>query len=207
MHGFRDAEEDRAMRAFFEAGNAHTLRTLQSAYAPPASAAPAADPLAPVLVEQLVEAPRETVWTAYATSAGWERFFGVKARIGALPGEPFEIEFAADAPAGERGSEGCVVLSSIPGELHSHTWNAPPSLPRARALRTWVVVELEELAPARTLLRARHLGFAELAAAHPEAAEELAAARAYFARAGAKVHAALAAHHAPPAAGGAQRSR
>ncbi|MEW6365102.1 MAG: SRPBCC domain-containing protein [Acidobacteriota bacterium] len=89
-------------------------------------------------------ADRETVWRMFATSQG-SKAFCVQAGMGSLPGEPFEVFFNPEARQGERGSEGCRILSLIPNELLSYTWNAPPEFPFARGLHTWIVVTFESL--------------------------------------------------------------
>jgi uncharacterized protein YndB with AHSA1/START domain len=204
MLGWSADAESQAMRAFFASGNEWTLRKLASAWDP--SAAPkaearahAVDPLAPVELEAVVAATRSDVWRAWTTAGGWKDFFGAEARIGARPLEALEILFFPSAPAGQRGVEDCRVLSFVPEEMFSFTWSAPPKFPRARAERTWVVVELESLAPATTRLRLRHLGFAEQAAAHPGDAKEWQEVRAYFTSAWPRVLGALTERFAAPA--------
>jgi uncharacterized protein YndB with AHSA1/START domain len=60
------------------------------------------------------------------------------------PGGPFEVYFGSEAPEGQRGSEGCRVLSFVPSRMLSFTWNAPPQFPNARKeLAQWVVIFLE----------------------------------------------------------------
>ena len=42
-------------------------------------------------------------------------------------GGPFELYFGGpDVPHDQRGSNGCQVLTYVPGEMLSFTWNAPP---------------------------------------------------------------------------------
>jgi uncharacterized protein YndB with AHSA1/START domain len=189
MLGFTQDEQSRAMRDFFETGNAWTLKTLQSGFsaekAPPVQAAhgAAATALSPIHTEVIVNAPREDVWRAYTTAQGWNEFFGSEAKVGALPGEPFEIYFDPSAPAGERGSETCTILSLIPGEMFSYTWNAPPQFAHARPLHTWVVVRFESLSATTTKVTAAHHGFEQRAEANPDHAEEWKQVRAYFAQA------------------------
>jgi uncharacterized protein YndB with AHSA1/START domain len=208
MLGYDDTAESQAMRAFFATGNAWTLQKLQStcgaAVAPAPADAHASAPLAPVVLETIVSAAREDVWRALTTAEGWRSFFGAEATIGSMPGDPFEILFDPKAPSGARGSEGCTLLSSIPGEMVSFTWNAPPQFARARAERTWVVVDLAALSGTTTRVRLRHVGFDAQAGAHPAAAREWEEVRAYFAAAWPKVLGALAGHFATPVAAAAK---
>jgi uncharacterized protein YndB with AHSA1/START domain len=182
MVGYGNDEESQKMRAFFAAGNAYVLKTLQSKFEPgkaPAGAAHAESSLGVIDLTRIVHAERKDVWESFTTAAGWKQFFGVEANIGRLPGDPFEIYLWPEGEA--RGSEGCRILSMVPGEMISFQWNAPADLPVARANPTWVVVTFESLAPGVTSVRLRHFGFAEQAAAHPSAAWQFEAARAHFA--------------------------
>lgn len=189
--GYDDRPESRSMRKFFETGNAASIQMLQARFDPDAnkpdlSKAHDEGPLAPITLTETINAPRLVVWRALTTAEGWRAFLGVEGTIDLRPGGPMELYFAPDAPEGERGSDGCVVLSFVPEQMVSFTWNAPPSLPHARAERTWVVVRLDALSPSATRVRLDHLGFAELAAQHADRADlldELPKTRAYFARA------------------------
>ncbi|HZN56873.1 MAG TPA: SRPBCC domain-containing protein [Planctomycetota bacterium] len=197
--GYGADEESQAMRRFFETGNAWSLQRLQAHFdtsVPTRSGATAhaEPPLAPVDVDALVAAPREDVYRAYTTSEGWKAFFGADSQIEARPGGRFEIYFQPTAAAGQRGSEGCKVLSLLPGEMFSHTWNAPPKFPNARERPTWVVVEFEAVQAKLTRVRIRHLGFDEAAAADPPHAAELQETRKYFQSAWPKVLTALRDH-------------
>jgi uncharacterized protein YndB with AHSA1/START domain len=194
--GYTDEPESRAMREFFEKGNAWTMQTLRSALEgtpPPAGGAHELDPLGSITHEAAVSLPRGEVWRLLTTGEGWREFFGVSARVEPTPGGAFEILFTDAAPEGQRGSEGCNVLSVDPGRMLSFDWSAPPTFAHARARRTWVVVTLDELAPARTRVTLRHHGFAEQARANPEHREEWTKVRAYFQNAWGKVLGELAA--------------
>lgn len=195
---YPDTEPGRQMRKFFEAGNDWVLSHLQAQFdaeaAPSTGPAHADDPLAPVSHMKLVALSREAVWRLLATREGWRQLMDVGARIELRPGGAFELEFDPSAPAGQRGSEGCTVLSLIPGEMLSFTWNAPPKFEHARLRRTWVVVHLDEPSPGRTRVRIDHLGFREQAAANPGQRTEWEQVRAYFQRAWGKVLDAVTAH-------------
>lgn len=60
---------------------------------------------------------------------------------------------------GKVGSNGCQVLSYIPGRMVSFTWNSPPSQ-ATRERRTWVVVELDD-DRSGTIVTLTHLGFGD----------------------------------------------
>jgi len=199
--GYAPDEESQKMRAFFANGNAWVLKKLQSMYdkdvRPGTGAAHAENPLAPIEAQSVIAAPREEVWKAYTTSAGWKSFVGVESRIEARPGGPFEVYFGANYPEGQRGSEGCTVLSLDPGHMISYSWNAPPTLPHTRAKRTWVVVTFEELAGKSTRVRLKHMGFAERAVEETEHEQEWKDTRMYFVHAWPNVLKALRAKFEP----------
>jgi uncharacterized protein YndB with AHSA1/START domain len=123
-----------------------------------------------------VAASRDAVWDAWTTSEGAKTFFAPDARIRLELGGPYEILFDLDEAPGKQGSEGMRVLSFLPGEMLSFEWSAPPTIPEAReGPRSFVVVELAPLGPARTRVRLVHLGF--------EGGPRAEDVRSYFARA------------------------
>lgn len=97
--------------------------------------------------EVIVPASREAVWRAWTTNEGAREFFSTHVNIALRPGGAYEILFAPTSPEGERGSEGCRVLSFIENEMLSFTWNAPPNFPDMRWRRTFVVVRFDDVAP------------------------------------------------------------
>ena len=197
--GYTTDDESQKMKAFFEAGNGWVLKKLQSIYdkgvKPAAGDAHAQNTLAPIEHEIIVAAPRQEVYNAYTTSDGWKSWSGVTSKIECRPGGPFEIYFSTEPPAGQRGSEGCTVLSFDPGRMFSYTWNAPPKFAHARQFHTWVVVTFDEVNANATRVRIRHLGFAEQAAAHTDHEQEWKDTRAYFDAAWGRVLQGLAAHY------------
>lgn len=137
--------------------------------------------LAPVVTSAVVNAPIADVWRAWTTSEGLSAMLGRTATVELRVGGPFEILFSDTAPEGERGSEGCSVLSFIPGRMLSFSWNAPPQFPHARAHPAHVVVELRPINDSSTEITLTHAGLDTLAHQHPEHAGEYRAVRAYFA--------------------------
>lgn len=106
---------------------------------------------------QVAAAPEE-VWAAWASEEGIASWWGPAAsNIELRIGGPYEILFSLDPPEGKRGSEGCRVLSYVPGESLSFTWNAPPHLP-LRSTNTWVVLTFAPT-PEGTNVRLVHTGF------------------------------------------------
>lgn len=98
-------------------------------------------PLPPVLtIETVVAATPRRCYEAWTTEEGIRSFLASECLIGNRPGDPYELYFDTDAPAGERGSEGARVLSADPPDLFSFSWNFPPSLPTLRNQRTQVAL-------------------------------------------------------------------
>jgi uncharacterized protein YndB with AHSA1/START domain len=192
MHGFDATDESQKMRDFFVKGNAWVLQKLQSHYGgeAPTRSAHEAGPLDPIELTQIVATPRDAVWNAYTTAAGWKAFFDIDgSNIGTMPGEPF-----TPFP----GTEGNTILSVIPGEMFSYTWNAPKKFAYVKENRTWVVLTFDAISPTTTRVHMRHLGFTEQAAKSPEHAEEYKQARQYFSEKWPLVLGALAKHFEKP---------
>jgi uncharacterized protein YndB with AHSA1/START domain len=100
-----------------------------------------------------VDAPAMEVWHAWVTNEGATRFFGPAANIELKLGGPYEIYFSSEAPAGQRGSEGCTILSFAPGEMLSFSWNAPPRFGELRtnpANQTRVVLTFKDRGDGKT---------------------------------------------------------
>ncbi len=102
-----------------------------------------------------------TMWWKWTTHEGLLTFFGKDNKVVLIPDGPYEIYFLLDNPPGLQGGEGNKVLSFIPEELLSFTWNAPPQYMEIRnhPHRTWVVVNFAAVDDERTAVRLRHLGW------------------------------------------------
>lgn len=107
-------------------------------------------------ISQSVNAPVAAVYERFTTSAGWKKFLGVETAIDLRIGGSWEIYFGAD----KIGSNGCQVLSYIPGEMVSFSWNAPPSFAE-RAQRSWCVVHFARDGEDKTTVRFQHYGFSD----------------------------------------------
>jgi len=179
--GYDDSEQSRAMRQFFDQGNTYLVGQMKQAIGnePPAARSVAPDPSSIVTAEATTKHSVEAMWNIWTDSAHARGTLAPDAKIELRFGGPYELYFLADGPEGQRGTEGCTVLSWLPQRMLSFTWNAPPTLPNARKLRTWVVLWFDEV-EGGTRLRLTHMGFDELRAAHPEHEEEIDRAQAYF---------------------------
>lgn len=110
---------------------------------------------------RVIYASLDDVWERWTTSTGLKTFFGVDNRIDLTPGGPYEILFLMDNPLGSQGGEGNQVLSFLPRQMLSFTWNAPPTIPEVRnhEHKTWVVIQLEELSAEKVQVTLDHLGW------------------------------------------------
>jgi uncharacterized protein YndB with AHSA1/START domain len=121
------------------------------------------EPVRQIECETVVDASPAEVFAAWTTHAGVTSFFCADAKIELKVGGPYEIYFVPDAPAGERGSEGCHVLAYVPDEMIAFEWNAPPSIPTVRngKHKAHVVIRMTDAGNGQTRVNARHLGFGE----------------------------------------------
>lgn len=123
---------------------------------------PASGMVEGLVKETVVKASPEEVFRMWGTAEGIKSFLGAEARIELRIGGPFEIYFGgADVKPEDRGSIGCQVLSYVPNEMISFSWNAPPKFPAERAQRAWVVVTMGPEGDGLTRVRLVHTGFGE----------------------------------------------
>lgn len=106
-----------------------------------------------------IQAPRADVYAAWSDGDVFPRAYDpdrpeLSANIDLVIGGRYEWLWD-----GKLGSNGCQVLSYIPGRMISFTWNAPPTQPESRAKYTWVVVEFADTEDGGTKLTLTHLGF------------------------------------------------
>jgi uncharacterized protein YndB with AHSA1/START domain len=116
-----------------------------------------------IRISRTVACPVDTAWWKWTTHEGLKTFLGEDNMMELRIGGPFEIYFAKDAPAGQRGSEGCKVISYLPKEMFSFSWNAPPSFPDIRNgdHHTWVVITMKPVKGNATTVTINHLGWLE----------------------------------------------
>jgi uncharacterized protein YndB with AHSA1/START domain len=122
-----------------------------------------AQPLEPdIVVTKVINAPVAEVWKAWTTPDGIESFFARKAaKVVPEPGGAFELWFGLDNPEGQRGSEGCMFHSVTPMRQLVFEWNAPPTLPTMRRLRTLVYLDFNPLDGDRTSVTLRNFGYGQ----------------------------------------------
>ena len=111
--------------------------------------------------ELVVPAPVAAVWQSWTTRAGIESFFAPQAEIDARVGGAFHIHFDPYGEPGMKGADDMHYMALQPMKMLSFDWNAPPSLPEARAQRSFVVVRLHEIDGQSTRVTIHHTGWGD----------------------------------------------
>jgi len=111
--------------------------------------------------EVVVAATLDQAWEAWTTREGITGFFAPDARIEARVGGPFQVYFDPGGAPGMKGADDMRVMAVQPKKMLSFDWNAPPSLPEARAQRTFVVVRFEALGDKSTKVTLHHTGWGD----------------------------------------------
>lgn len=108
-----------------------------------------------------VAATPDQAWDAWTTREGIISFFAPDAKIEPHVGGAFQIYFDPTAPPGSKGADDMRYLALQPKTMISFDWNAPPSLPEARAQRTFVLVRFEPVGERRTRIVLHHTGWGD----------------------------------------------
>jgi len=106
-------------------------------------------------------APLAEVWKAWTTEEGARSFFARDCKIVLRPGGAYEMYFDREAPRGEQGGEGMILLAIQPEKMLSFTWNAPPSLPDVRGEMTHVSLYFSPISSQETRLELIQDGWGE----------------------------------------------
>lgn len=109
--------------------------------------------------EVVVPATLDQAWAAWTTREGITSFFSPGAEIDARVGGAFHIFMDPSAAPGERGADDMRYMALQPMKMISFDWNAPPSLPEARAQRTFVIVRFEPVGDKETRVTLHHTGW------------------------------------------------
>ena len=112
-----------------------------------------------LIAETTVAASPDQVWRAWTSKEALQAWWPVPdANIELKIGGAFELMMTMDLPPGQRGSEKCKILSYVPDEMLTFTWNAPPTLP-LRETNTWVAISFTAGTGDSTEVRLVHTGF------------------------------------------------
>jgi len=109
----------------------------------------------------VVNATLDQVWAAWTTREGIVSFFAPDALIEPRVGGAFHIHMDPGAPAGAKGADDMRFMALQPKKMISFDWNAPPSLPQARAQRTFVTVRFAPLTDTTTQVTLHHTGWGD----------------------------------------------
>jgi len=109
--------------------------------------------------EVVVPAALDAAWTAWTTREGIITFFAPDAVIEPRVGGAFHIHINPLAEPGLKGADDMRFLAIQPKQMISFDWNAPPSLPEARAQRTFVIVRFAAVDDGNTKVTLHHTGW------------------------------------------------
>ena len=101
----------------------------------------------------------DAAWAAWTTRDGITSFFAPDAVIDAKVGGAFHIYINPLAEPGMKGADDMRFLAVQPKQMISFDWNAPPSLPEARAQRTFVIVRFAVVDEKNTKVTLHHTGW------------------------------------------------
>ena len=109
--------------------------------------------------EIVVPATLDAAWAAWTTREGIVSFFAPDAVVDAKVGGPFQIYINPDGEPGMKGADDMRFLAVQPKKMITFDWNAPPSLPEARAQRTFVIVRFIVIDDKNTKVTLHHTGW------------------------------------------------
>lgn len=111
--------------------------------------------------EVVVKATPEQLWSAWTTREGIRSFFAPDAVVEPRVGGAFHIHMDPGGEPGMKGADDMRFMALQPPRMLSFDWNAPPSLPEARAQRTFVIVRFVPLDDGRTRVTLHHVGWGD----------------------------------------------
>ena len=109
--------------------------------------------------EMVVPATLDAAWAAWTTREGIVSFFAPDAVVDAKVGGPFQIYINPYGEPGMKGADDMRFLAVQPKQMITFDWNAPPSLPEARAQRTFVIVRFIVIDDKNTKVTLHHTGW------------------------------------------------
>ncbi|MDP4015205.1 MAG: SRPBCC domain-containing protein [Candidatus Nanopelagicales bacterium] len=96
----------------------------------------------PLSMSIRVSASPEELWRSWTNSEAIRTWWPMpEAKIDLRIGGAFELLFLPDGAEGQRGTEGCRILSYVPESMLSFTWPSPSHIPGDLA-HTWVVLSM-----------------------------------------------------------------
>src|SRR5262249_9402765 len=123
-----------------------------------ASAAPAE----PVVTEGVVNAPVDSVWKAFTTTAGIEAWMVAKTEFELKLGAIWRNSYNKDSNLNDDTAIHQEILSFDPGRMISYrTVKSPKGFPFPGITNTWVVVYFEPAGAGKTRVVVRMMGFGD----------------------------------------------
>jgi len=116
-----------------------------------------------IIITKEVDLSIDRAYELWSTTKGTSELFQTETLIELTPLGKYEIYFLVDAQLGERGSETSKVLSFIPNEMISFTWNAPPNYPliRNHSYQTHVIIRFYKINDRKTKVELYHHAWPE----------------------------------------------
>ena len=111
--------------------------------------------------EVVVTATLDQAWAAWTTRDGIRSFFAPDAVVDPRVGGAFHIYMDPGGEPGMKGADDMRFMALQPKRMLSFDWNAPPSLPEARAQRTFVVVRFFPVDEGHTRVTLHHVGWGD----------------------------------------------
>ena len=111
--------------------------------------------------EVVLDATLDQAWAAWTTREGIRSFFAPDAVVEPRVGGAFHIHMDPGGEPGMKGADDMRYLALQPKKMLSFDWNAPPSLPEARAQRTFVVVRFFPVDDGHTRVTLHHVGWGD----------------------------------------------
>jgi uncharacterized protein YndB with AHSA1/START domain len=103
----------------------------------------------------------QAAWSLWTTDEGVRSFFAPGSHIDLRVDGAYEIFFMPSAPPGRRGADDMRLLAVEPHRRLAFTWNAPETLPQARAQRTVVTLHFTPVGDDSTMVTLRHTGWGD----------------------------------------------
>ena len=101
----------------------------------------------------------DAAWAAWTTRDGITSFFAPDAVVDARVGGAFHVYIKPLAEPGMKWADDMRFLAVQPKQMISFDWNAPPSLPNARAQRTFVIGRFAAVDDKHTKVTIHHVGW------------------------------------------------
>lgn len=107
----------------------------------------------------IVETGLSEVWDAWTTESGVRGFLASECSVELSIGGPYKLLLESWAPELVRSSEASSVLAFVPERILSFSWNHMPEGLAVGGMKTWVVMEFNEMDDELCEVTLTHLGW------------------------------------------------